>query len=93
MSSQLPQSQNATPPANFVVGPGGSAPFVDRRSGGSDRSGGGERRQFGSSHSGLSAEGRELAQAIDRYKVTHHRRYITCDEMLSVLRDLGYHRG
>jgi hypothetical protein len=49
-----------------------------------------ERRQFGSSHAGLSAEGRELAAAIDAYKLQHHRRYITCDEMLVVLGSLGY---
>jgi hypothetical protein len=49
-----------------------------------------ERRQFGSSHQGLSAAGRELALAIDQYKVRHHRRYLTCDEMLNVLQSLGY---
>ena len=49
-----------------------------------------ERRQFGSSHAGLSDQGRELAAAIDAYKLEHHRRYITCDEMLVVLGALGY---
>lgn len=49
-----------------------------------------ERRQFGSSHSGLSEDGRELALAIDQYKVKYHRRYLTCDEMLQVLTSLGY---
>lgn len=53
----------------------------------------GERRQFGSSHQGLSEAGRELAQAIDRYKLENHRRYITCDEMLTILEGLGYRRG
>ncbi len=64
----------------------------DRRSLASARAGrpGMERRQFGSSHAGLSAEGRELAAAIDTYKLQHHRRYITCDEMLVVLGSLGY---
>ena len=69
--------------------------FVDRRRSPSsdgdrserDRS---ERRQFGSSHSGLSEAGRELAFAIDQYKIQHHRRYLTCDEMLLVLSRLGY---
>lgn len=51
-----------------------------------------ERRQFGSSHAELSNEGRELATAIDHYKMHHHRRYITCDEMLVVLDSLGYQR-
>ena len=64
----------------------------DRRSPETARAGraGMERRQFGSSHAGLSAEGRELAAAIDTYKLQHHRRYITCDEMLVVLGSLGY---
>jgi len=68
------------------------AGFVDRRKGGSPVRGRPERRQFGSSHSGLSEEGRELALAIDRYKVENHRRYLTCDEMLHVLSSLGYSR-
>ncbi|TWU42116.1 hypothetical protein [Novipirellula artificiosorum] len=67
-----------------------SETFVDRRS--SAESSRGERRQFGSSHKGLSEPGRELALAIDQYKVEHHRRYITCDEMLKVLLSLGYSR-
>ncbi|OUT57437.1 MAG: hypothetical protein CBB71_16010 [Rhodopirellula sp. TMED11] len=49
-----------------------------------------ERRQFGSSYQGLSEDGRELALAIDQYKMEHHRRYITCDEMLMVINSLGY---
>jgi hypothetical protein len=70
-----------------------SASFVDRRQTPLDSAtGSGERRQFGSSHLGLSEEGRELAFAIDQYKVQHHRRYLTCDEMLKVLSDLGYEK-
>ena len=49
-----------------------------------------ERRQYGSSHAGLSDAGRELALAIDQYKFEHHRRYLTCDEILRVLEGLGY---
>lgn len=52
-----------------------------------------ERRQFGSSHADLSEDGCELAAAIDRYKMRHHRRYITCDEMLVVMRELGYSKS
>jgi len=70
------------------VPPGG---FVDRRRGAA-RGPQTERRQFGSSHEGLSEPGRELALAIDEYKLRHHRRYITCDEMLAVIRQLGYHK-
>jgi hypothetical protein len=64
---------------------------VDRRTG-AGQPGSRERRQFGSSHYGLSENGRELALAIDQYKVRHHRRYITCDEMLAVLTSLGYRK-
>ncbi len=98
-------SSSNTNPANtasiesFVVGsqalssttPSQAAPFVDRRLTGPSRTAS-ERRQFGSSHSGLSEPGRELALAIDQYKLEHHRRYITCDEMLIVLQSLGYER-
>ena len=51
-----------------------------------------ERRQFGDSHSNLSPEARELGQAIDQYKLVHRRRFITYEEMLNVIRSLGYHK-
>jgi hypothetical protein len=51
-----------------------------------------ERRQFGSSHNDLSPDARELAVAIDRYKIDSRRRYITCEEMLAVVKQLGYRR-
>lgn len=84
-------STNSNPQA-FAVGSSREAEsgsFVDRR-GSLNRTRGGERRQFGSAHSGLSEAGRELAVAIDQYKLQNHRRYITCDEMLLVLKELGY---
>jgi hypothetical protein len=51
-----------------------------------------ERRQFTNSHAELSEEARELAQAIDQYKLSHRRRFITYEEMLSVVKSLGYQR-
>ena len=51
-----------------------------------------ERRQFGNSHEGLSPEAAELAQAIDQYKLVHRRRFITFEEMLAVVKSLGYSR-
>jgi hypothetical protein len=66
--------------------------FSDRRQSGEEGAGQQERRQFGSSHRDLSKDGRELALAIDRYKLDHHRRYLTCDELLSVISSLGYRR-
>ena len=82
---------------SFAVGAGNnpgttgtSRPFVDRRRQTGANPGQAERRQFGSSHSELTAAGRELAVAIDQYKIQHHRRYLTCDEMLRVISSLGY---
>jgi len=68
-------------------------PFVERR--GSmpfDVSPAGERRQFASTHEGLSPEATELARAIDTYKLHHRRRFITYEEMLAVVKSLGYHK-
>jgi hypothetical protein len=68
-------------------------PFVDRRdyanqAGAPLR----ERRQFTNSHEDLSPEARDLAQAIDSYKLMHRRRFITYEEMLAVVKSLGYRR-
>lgn len=68
----------------------GTRPFADRRSQTTAVPAASERRQFGNSHHGLSDDGRELALAIDRYKLENHRRYLTCDEMIQVLGELGY---
>jgi hypothetical protein len=51
-----------------------------------------ERRQFADSHSDLSPEARELAAAIDSYKRIHRRRFITHEEMVAVIKGLGYHK-
>lgn len=70
-----------------------SPPFVDRRTYDSSFGPPGvERRQFANSHEELSPEARELAQAIDSYKLRHRRRFITYEEMLAVIKSLGYHR-
>jgi hypothetical protein len=65
--------------------------FVERRQA---RSGSyaGERRQFGNSYNELTPEGRQLAIAIDEYKLNNRRRYITPDEMLQIVKSLGYSR-
>jgi len=51
-----------------------------------------ERRQFTNSHEELSPEAGELARAIDQYKLFHRRRFITYEEMLGVIKSLGYSR-
>ena len=68
--------------------------FVDRRSGeSSDAAPGRERRQFANSHDELSPDAAELANAIDGYKLQHRRRFITFEEMLAVIKSLGYERA
>jgi hypothetical protein len=51
-----------------------------------------ERRQFANSHEELSPDARELALAIDGYKLRHRRRFVTYEEMLAVVKSLGYHK-
>ena len=60
--------------------PGGAAP--DGR----------ERRQFRDSHDASDPDVRELAEAIDNYKMQHRRRFITFEEILTVVKSLGYHK-
>ena len=69
-------------------------PFVDRRNyaGQPISSPHRERRQFTNSHEELSPDARELAQAIDSYKLVHRRRFITYEEMLAVVKSLCYKR-
>jgi hypothetical protein len=68
--------------------------FVDRRTYDvSDRSPAFERRQFSNSYEELSPEALDLARAIDGYKLRHRRRFITYEEMLSVVKSLGYARS
>ena len=52
-----------------------------------------ERRQFTNSHDGLSPDARELALAIDAYKLRNRRRFITYEEMLNVVISLGYEKA
>ena len=71
----------AAPSPTFVdrreTQPLGSAPGV-------------ERRQFANSHSELSPPAAELARAIDQYKLLHRRRFIDFEEMLGIVKALGY---
>jgi hypothetical protein len=67
--------------------------FVDRRNTQpNSKSPAAERRQFANSHENLSPEARELALAIDHYKLAHRRRFITYEEMLFVVKSLGYQK-
>lgn len=65
--------------------------FVDRRDPASQRqSAGFERRQFSNSFSEYSEEAAELGRAIDQYKLMHRRRFINYEELLSVIKSIGY---
>ena len=77
----------------MTAGSATSPGFIDRRKGdGISSHSGTERRQFANSHEELSPRARELAIAIDGYKLRHRRRFITYEEMLSVVESLGYHK-
>lgn len=68
--------------------------FIDRRNPETQRKNpGAERRQFSNSHHELSPEAAELGRAIDRYKLVNRRRFITYEEMLSVIKQLGYSKS
>lgn len=66
--------------------------FVDRRAPEGAADVVRERRQFTNSHDGLSPEAADLARAIDSYKARHRRRFINYEEMLAVVKSLGYER-
>uniref|UniRef100_A0A7C2K212 Uncharacterized protein n=1 Tax=Schlesneria paludicola TaxID=360056 RepID=A0A7C2K212_9PLAN len=67
--------------------------FLDRRSGTrTGRPDGAERRQFSASTNELSPAVAELAEAIDRYKLLHRRRFINFEELHAVITGLGYHK-
>lgn len=66
--------------------------FIDRRHNTAGHRPGVERRQFTNSHDELSPEAAELARAIDSYKLAHRRRFIDYEEMLGVIKSLGYEK-
>ena len=82
-----------TPTTSSLPATPESSAFVERRSTAPE---GGvparERRQFANSYDELSPPAQELARAIDQYKLRHRRRFITYEEMLSVVLSLGYSR-
>ena len=76
-----------------TIVPPASPPFVDRRQHGvPDANVNRERRQFANSYDEISQDAAELARAIDQYKLTHRRRFINFEEMLSIFKSVGYSR-
>lgn len=68
-----------------------SPDFVERRKQ-ETKSEGFERRQFRDGNRSSRPEVAEFAEAIDQYKITHHRRFITFEELYDVMVSLGYHK-
>ncbi len=68
------------------------ASFIDRRQNRAEGQAPRERRQFQDSREAGRPEVNELATAIDLYKVSHHRRFITFEELFDVMVSLGYHK-
>ncbi len=66
--------------------------FIDRRNRDGADTPARERRQFTDARTLLSPDAQELASAIDSYKLVHRRRFITYEEMMTVIKELGYHK-
>lgn len=65
--------------------------FNDRRQS-EGQSPGVERRQFAATRNSTRPEVNELAEAIDDYKLSNRRRFITVDELYDIVTGLGYSR-
>lgn len=69
-----------------------SPDFVERRASVTGNNSDFERRQFRDGNRSARPEVAEFADAIDEYKITHRRRFITFEELYDVMISLGYHR-
>jgi len=93
MSSEIPSSAQPNTAQPTVQQASGQVPtqFSDRRNTETGRKSPGlERRQFSDSHDSLSADAAELGRAIDQYKLVNRRRYASYEELLSIIKSLGY---
>ena len=52
-----------------------------------------ERRQFQDARNYRNPDAVELADAVDSYKLTHRRRFITYEELHDVIVGLGYSKA
>ncbi len=64
--------------------------FVERRA--TETQPGFERRQFRDGNRSERPEVAEFAEAIDDYKISNRRRFITFEELYDVMTSLGYHK-
>ena len=70
----------------------GSPDFIERRNRDGAEKMGFERRQFRDGNRSIRPEVAEFADAIDEYKITYRRRFITFEELFDVMASLGYHK-
>lgn len=70
-----------------------AASFIERRNSPGRSAPGLERRQFSDGHQNLSPDAAELGQSIDQYKLVNRRRYISYEEMLAIIKELGYSKS
>ncbi len=76
------------------LSPTAELPFVDRRSYDPIPSTPGiERRQFSNSYTELTPDAQELALASAEYKLVHRRRFVTYEEIMSIVKSLGYEKA
>ena len=86
---------NQSHPSSLPIADGWPAnEFAERRDPQNQRqSSGFERRQFSNSMAEYSDEAAELGRAVDQYKLVHRRRFINYEELLSVIKNLGYEKS
>jgi hypothetical protein len=72
--------------------PAAEPEFQDRRITDQGGEAGRERRQFRDGNRSARPEVAELANAVDDYKISNHRRFITFEELFDVMQGLGYHK-
>lgn len=90
----IPNPESKMTIENQTFGTSSDSNFLDRRGPSTaGNSPGLERRQFSDSHSNLSDDAAELGKAIDQYKLMNRRRYISYEEMLSIVQSLGYKKS
>ena len=85
------QGKTVMSQSSVIEQPG--AVFVDRRQRDvGSVSTGSERRQFRDGDRSARPEVAEFANAVDDYKIAHHRRFITFEELFDVMTSIGYHK-
>jgi hypothetical protein len=67
--------------------------LLERHPENDDRKSPTKHRQFADGYAGLSPAAAELGRAIDQYKLENHRKYLSHEEMLTLIQQLGYSKS